>query len=165
MSCFTAWIVALLILIGSVWSQREAFVKVGEPSPRFGFDLLESLRKSFCTGLCSWPDRMPYLMQLACSAKCPELYLPQQTTTTSTMQPSSASMTPNTSPTQSTPTSPTNSAPPSTAPTQPPTTMMMMPSGSNSTQGSGSNSTQGSGSNSTQGAGGSNTGQNNTSNP
>ncbi|XP_015431661.1 PREDICTED: uncharacterized protein LOC107187966 [Dufourea novaeangliae] len=82
MSYFTAWI-ASLILIGSVWSQvRYLPQQDGYPSPRFGFGFLEPLRKKYCTDYCKSADSV-YITNLACAIKCPELYLPYLTTTTS----------------------------------------------------------------------------------
>ncbi|XP_012147597.2 uncharacterized protein LOC105663423 isoform X2 [Megachile rotundata] len=80
MSRFTAWI-ALLILIGSVWSQELSKEEFNERSPRFGFDLLDPIRKSFCNSTCGSSETSQYLTNLACAIKCPELYLPHGSTT------------------------------------------------------------------------------------
>ncbi|XP_077267398.1 uncharacterized protein LOC143900200 [Temnothorax americanus] len=49
---------------------------------RFGFSALDEMRQSFCRSFCTSADTMPYLINLLCAAKCPELYLPHHTTTT-----------------------------------------------------------------------------------
>ncbi|CAK9795509.1 hypothetical protein ANTQUA_LOCUS382 [Anthophora quadrimaculata] len=88
---FTAWIAALLILIGSVWSQ-EQILEGTDRDPKFGFGVLESWRKSFCNTFCASTDS-GYVVNLACAVKCPELYLPHETTTRSSTVPSSSSST------------------------------------------------------------------------
>ncbi|XP_024890095.1 uncharacterized protein LOC112466297, partial [Temnothorax curvispinosus] len=50
---------------------------------RFGFSALNEIRQSFCRSFCTSADTMPYLLNFLCAAKCPELYLPHHTTTTS----------------------------------------------------------------------------------
>ncbi|EGI68320.1 hypothetical protein G5I_02961 [Acromyrmex echinatior] len=47
---------------------------------RFGFTQLNELRQHFCHSFCKSADTMPYLLNLLCAAKCPELYLPHHTT-------------------------------------------------------------------------------------
>jgi len=51
---------------------------------RFGFSALDELRQNFCRSFCTSADTMPYLMNLLCAAKCPELYLPHHTTESTT---------------------------------------------------------------------------------
>ncbi|CAK9820744.1 hypothetical protein ANTPLA_LOCUS10821 [Anthophora plagiata] len=104
---FTAWIPALLILIGSVWSQ-EQILEGTNRDPKFGFGVLESWRKSFCHTFCASTDSA-YVVNLACAVKCPELYLPHETTTRSSTVPSSSSSTSSTS-SSSSPTSSTSSS-------------------------------------------------------
>ncbi|XP_016913451.1 uncharacterized protein LOC107998613 [Apis cerana] len=78
---FIAWIAAFLILIGSVWSQEDLFEeKIEHNIPKFGFTLLEPFRKYFCNNFCSSSSQL-YIMNFACAIKCPELYLPHQTST------------------------------------------------------------------------------------
>ncbi|XP_006623815.1 uncharacterized protein LOC102680722 [Apis dorsata] len=78
---FIAWIAAFLILIGSVWSQEDLFEeKIGHSIPKFGFIFLEPFRKYFCNNFCNSSSQL-YIMNFACAIKCPELYLPHQTST------------------------------------------------------------------------------------
>ncbi|KYQ58837.1 hypothetical protein ALC60_02150 [Trachymyrmex zeteki] len=52
---------------------------------RFGFTLLDELRRNFChSQCCTSANTMPYIFNLMCATKCPELYLPHRTTTEST---------------------------------------------------------------------------------
>ncbi|XP_050575169.1 uncharacterized protein LOC126914793 [Bombus affinis] len=122
MSRLTAWIAALLILIGSVWSQ-EQILEEGIGEPRFGFGLLEPIRISFCKNSCESTERNSYILNLACAVKCPELYLPHTTS-----KPSST-MTPSSMPATSMPTAknsmPTTTNSMSTATNSMPTTMRM----------------------------------------
>lgn len=51
---------------------------------RFGFTLLDELRRNFChSQCCTSANTMPYIFNLMCATKCPELYLPHRTTTES----------------------------------------------------------------------------------
>ncbi|XP_068972385.1 uncharacterized protein [Bombus flavifrons] len=114
MSRLTVWIAALLILIGSVWSQ-EQILEEGIEEPRFGFGWLEPIRLSFCKNSCESTEKNSYILNLACAVKCPELYLPHTTSkpSTSTMtssKPSTSTMTSSSSPAASMPTA-TNSMP------------------------------------------------------
>ncbi|XP_043579725.1 uncharacterized protein LOC122566482 [Bombus pyrosoma] len=97
MSRLTAWIAALLILIGSVWSQ-EQILEEGIEEPRFGFSLLEPIRKFFCKNSCGSTEGNSYILNLACAVKCPELYLPHTTSnpSASTMPSSSTPAKPST---------------------------------------------------------------------
>ncbi|TGZ37281.1 hypothetical protein DBV15_03255 [Temnothorax longispinosus] len=130
---------------------------------RFGFSALNEIRQSFCRSFCTSADTMPYLLNLLCAAKCPELYLPHHTTTTPmstsvTMptavnmsttvknpvihseqnqnpSPSPSAPTPNPSPSTSTP-APTNPTSPSTstpAPTNPTSPSTSTPAPTNPT--------------------------------
>ncbi|KOC60529.1 hypothetical protein WH47_08018, partial [Habropoda laboriosa] len=56
---------------------------------KFGFGILEPLRKSFCNTFCTSVGAA-YVVNLACAVKCPELYLPHETTTKSTTMLSSS---------------------------------------------------------------------------
>ncbi|KAG6795558.1 hypothetical protein HZU73_09109 [Apis mellifera caucasica] len=88
---FIAWIAAFLILIGSVWSQEDLFEeKIEHSMPKFGFTFLEPFRKYFCNNFCNNSSSQLYIMNFACAIKCPELYLPHQT---STMMPQSSTST------------------------------------------------------------------------
>ncbi|XP_018403924.1 PREDICTED: uncharacterized protein LOC108780649 [Cyphomyrmex costatus] len=51
---------------------------------RFGFTVIDEIRRNFCHSFCTSADTMPYLFNVLCAAKCPELYLPHRTTTEST---------------------------------------------------------------------------------
>ncbi|XP_011049837.1 PREDICTED: protein SLG1-like [Acromyrmex echinatior] len=53
---------------------------------RFGFTQLNELRQHFCHSFCKSADTMPYLLNLLCAAKCPELYLPHHTTQSTTAE-------------------------------------------------------------------------------
>ncbi|XP_012237577.1 uncharacterized protein LOC105680374 [Bombus impatiens] len=124
MSRLTAWIAALFILIGSVWSQ-EQILEEGIEEPRFGFGLLEPIRIFFCKNSCESTEGKPYILNLACAVKCPELYLPHTTSKppTSTIK-SSSSPAESSMPAMSMPTA-TNSMP--TATNSMPTTTNSMP--------------------------------------
>ncbi|CAK9830027.1 hypothetical protein ANTRET_LOCUS7271 [Anthophora retusa] len=121
---FTAWIAALLILIGSVRSQ-EQILDDTDRDPKFGFGVLESWRKSFCNTFCVSADS-GYVVNLACAVKCPELYLPYETTTRSSTVSSSSSSASSSSSTvssssssASSSSSPTSSISPSSTPQTP----------------------------------------------
>ncbi|KAK9295439.1 hypothetical protein QLX08_010239 [Tetragonisca angustula] len=118
MSRLTAWIAALLILIGSVWSQ-ERILEEGIDEARFGFNFFEPMRRSFCQNFCTSFETMTYIANLACAVKCPELYLPHTTkpSTATTPLPITTTPTPLTATTVAT----TTSAPTTTATTSTPT--------------------------------------------
>ncbi|XP_026827877.1 uncharacterized protein LOC113562483 [Ooceraea biroi] len=48
---------------------------------KFAFDL-EYLRHAFCNSSCTSANTTPYIVNLVCAIKCPELYLPTHTFTT-----------------------------------------------------------------------------------
>nr|XP_033203860.1 uncharacterized protein LOC117164713 [Bombus vancouverensis nearcticus] len=129
MSRLTAWIAALFILIGSVWSQ-EQILEEGIEEPRFGFGLLEPIRIYFCKNSCESTEGKPYILNLACAVKCPELYLPHTTSNPSTStiksssSPAESSMPAMSMPVMSMPTA-TNSMP--TATNSMPTVTNSMP--------------------------------------
>ncbi|XP_011642725.1 uncharacterized protein LOC105430737 [Pogonomyrmex barbatus] len=53
---------------------------------RFGFSVLNEMRQRFCHSFCtSAAETKPYFINIACAVKCPELYLPQGSTTQGTM--------------------------------------------------------------------------------
>ncbi|XP_011701766.1 PREDICTED: platelet glycoprotein Ib alpha chain [Wasmannia auropunctata] len=85
---------------------------------RFGFSFLDGLRQQFCQSFCTSADTMPYIINLLCAAKCPELYLPHNTTMKSTtMIITTPSAPTNTTITTSNPASPSGG---SAGPTSPP---------------------------------------------
>ncbi|CAD1477029.1 unnamed protein product, partial [Heterotrigona itama] len=108
----------------------EQILEEGIEEPRFGFNLLEPIRRSFCQNFCTSFETMSYIANLACAVKCPELYLPHKTTeppTATTLLPITIMQ--NTSTTTTT-VATTASTTTSVATTPPPTTMSTMPPGS-----------------------------------
>ncbi|KAL6265017.1 hypothetical protein P5V15_005108 [Pogonomyrmex californicus] len=72
---------------------------------RFGFSVLNEMRQRFCHSFCtSAAETKPYFINIACAVKCPELYLPQGSTTQGTMT------------TTSSPSGPSPAGPPPVAP-------------------------------------------------
>ncbi|XP_043523509.1 uncharacterized protein LOC122535771 isoform X2 [Frieseomelitta varia] len=124
MSRLTAWIAALLILIGSVWSQEQILEEA-----RFGFNFLEPLRRSFCQNFCTSFETMPYIANLACAVKCPELYLPHTTkpSTATTPLPITTTQTPLTAPIVTTTTTLAPITPAMTPTSETPSEMMPSP--------------------------------------
>ncbi|XP_043523507.1 uncharacterized protein LOC122535771 isoform X1 [Frieseomelitta varia] len=138
MSRLTAWIAALLILIGSVWSQVRpatafAFQELDYEQileeARFGFNFLEPLRRSFCQNFCTSFETMPYIANLACAVKCPELYLPHTTkpSTATTPLPITTTQTPLTAPIVTTTTTLAPITPAMTPTSETPSEMMPSP--------------------------------------
>ncbi|XP_078037005.1 uncharacterized protein LOC144470072 [Augochlora pura] len=74
MSYFTRWI-ALLILIGAVWSQYDNRGSSSQQA-RFGGTLLQPFREQFCDTFCKHLSRFLFLQNIGCCINCFDLWKP-----------------------------------------------------------------------------------------